>query len=662
MLTNNVVLKEKGLYRSWLTTAQPNYWPITWTSYWLEHKLWGLNPTGYHITNILIHTACVLLIWRILILLKIPAAWPAALVFAVHPVNVESVAWVAQRKTLLAMLFFLMAVLLYLKFENGNNLLLYRLSAGTFVLAMLSKGSVVGLPIVLLLIAWWRRGTITRRDVLRSVPFFGISAVMSCVEIWFQYNRAIGGDVIRSDDFFARSAGAGMAVWFYIYKAILPINLSFIYPRWQIDPKNWFVYIPLALLAALFLLLLRYRRSWGKSLLFALGYYVAMLLPILGFFNIYFMRYSLVADHYQYVSIIGLISFAAAVSYGVLDRLGSPGANTAKALGVLVVAIFAIFTWRQCHIYKDIETLWSDTLQKNPNSSIAHSGLGFALQSQGRFDEAISYYYQVIQIEPKNESAYNNLGNTLASMGRFDEAVSHYNNALRIKPNYATAHYNLAQALKSQGRIDEAISHYNKALSIKPDYAGAHINLGIVLKSQGKIDEAMSHYREALQIKPDSAEAYYNLGNALKSQGKLEEAISSYEKSLHLNPKDAEICNNMGSVLQIQGKLDEAISYYRRSVTIDPNYAAGHNNLGNALASAGRLDEAIAHIERAVALTKRQNAAILSTLTAVYAARGRFDDAAATAQEALEIASADKNNDLADQIRKKLELYRQKKY
>jgi len=662
MLTESIALKEDGLYKCWFTSQQPNYWPITWTSYWLEHKLWELKPAGYHITNILIHTACVLLIWRILVQLNVPAAFAAALIFAVHPVNVESVAWIAQRKTVLAMLFFLLALFYYLRFDQAGKRVFYVLSVTLFILAMLSKGSVVGLPVVILLCIWWLHKTIARRDILRSIPFFVVSAVMSVVEIWFQYNRAIGEDVVRSDSFLSRLAGAGWAVWFYLYKVVLPIHLTFIYPRWKIDPTNWVSYVPGLLLLVLLVLAWRHRRGWGRPVFFALSFYIVMLLPVLGFFNIYFMRYSLVADHYQYVSIIGLISFAAAVSYGVLDRLGSPGANTAKALGVLVVAIFAIFTWRQCHIYKDIETLWSDTLQKNPNSSIAHSGLGFALQSQGRFDEAISYYYQVIQIEPKNESAYNNLGNTLASMGRFDEAVSHYNNALRIKPNYATAHYNLAQALKSQGRIDEAISHYNKALSIKPDYAGAHINLGIVLKSQGKIDEAMSHYREALQIKPDSAEAYYNLGNALKSQGKLEEAISSYEKSLHLNPKDAEICNNMGSVLQIQGKLDEAISYYRRSVTIDPNYAAGHNNLGNALASAGRLDEAIAHIERAVALTKRQNAAILSTLTAVYAARGRFDDAAATAQEALEIASADKNNDLADQIRKKLELYRQKKY
>jgi tetratricopeptide (TPR) repeat protein len=530
-----------------------------------------------------------------------------------------------------------------------------------FILAMLSKGSVVGLPVVILLCIWWLHKTIARRDILRSIPFFVVSAVMSVVEIWFQYNRAIGEDVVRSDSFLSRLAGAGWAVWFYLYKVVLPIHLTFIYPRWKIDPTNWVSYVPGLLLLVLLVLAWRHRRSWGRPVFFALSFYIVMLLPVLGFFNIYFMRYSLVADHYQYVSIIGLISFAAAVSYGVLDRLGSPGANTAKALGVLVVAIFAIFTWRQCHIYKDIETLWSDTLQKNPNSSIAHSGLGFALQSQGRFDEAISYYYQVIQIEPKNESAYNNLGNTLASMGRFDEAVSHYNNALRIKPNYATAHYNLAQALKSQGRIDEAISHYNKALSIKPDYAGAHINLGIVLKSQGKIDEAMSHYREALQIKPDSAEAYYNLGNALKSQGKLDEASSNYEKALQFNPNDAETCNNIGSALQSQGKLNEAINYYRRSVTIDPNYAPGHNNLGNALASAGRLDEAIAHIERAAALTRHQNAAILNTLAAAYAAKGRFDEATATAQKALDISVADKNTDLADRSRKQLELYRQKK-
>lgn len=325
MLTDNIVLKQNGLYKSWLTTEQLNYWPITWTSYWLDHKLWKLNATGYHLTNILIHAVCTFLIWRILLRLKIPASLPIALIFAVHPVNVESVAWIAQRKTILSMLFFLTALLLYLKFDKSSSRRLYWVSVLSFVLAVLSKGSVVGLPVVILMCVWWLKGNIKRLDVVRSLPFFIISAAMSAVEIWFQYSKAIGADVVRSDSLPARLAGAGTAVWFYIYKALWPVHLIFIYPRWQIDPAKWFFWIPDAALLVVFGLCWRYRLSWGKPVLFALGYCVVMLLPILGFFNIYFMRYSLVADHYQYVSMISVVAFIVAVGYRFAARFGGRG-------------------------------------------------------------------------------------------------------------------------------------------------------------------------------------------------------------------------------------------------------------------------------------------------------------------------------------------------
>jgi hypothetical protein len=329
-LTDNIVLKPNGLAASWFTTAQPNYWPMTWTSFWLENKLWKLNPTGYHITNILIHALCAWLIWRILIRLNICAGLPIALLFAVHPVNVESVAWIAQRKTVLSMLFFLIALLSYLKFDEGRPRRLYWLSVGFFVLAVLSKGSVVALPVVILMCVWWRRDKIQRLDVIRSLPFFVVAGAMSVVEIWFQYHQAIGAEVVRGDRLLARIAGAGMAVGFYVYKAVLPIHLSFIYPRWQINPAQWFFWIPDLALLFIFGLSWRYRRSWGKSVLFALGYYVVMLMPVLGFFNIYFMRYSLVADHYQYVAIVGIVALVTATAYGLPARFGRIVKNPAQ--------------------------------------------------------------------------------------------------------------------------------------------------------------------------------------------------------------------------------------------------------------------------------------------------------------------------------------------
>ncbi len=311
-LTNNIVFQPNGLYRSWFTTEQFNYWPITWTSYWFEHFLWKENPTGYHATNILIHALCTLMLWRILVRLKIPMALPMTLIFAVHPVNVESVAWIAQRKTILAMLFFLSSLAAYLKFDRTNKRQWYWSSIGLFVLAVLSKGTVVALPVVILMCVWWLRSSIKRLDVVRSLPFFVIAAVSSALEIWFQYNKAIATDIVRIDSLAARIAGAGTAVGFYIYKALIPVHLAFIYPRWQIDPAKWYSWIPDIALLAVFGISWRYRRNWGRPVLFALGYFIVMLVPILGFFNTYFMRYSLVADHYQYAAIIGVIALATA--------------------------------------------------------------------------------------------------------------------------------------------------------------------------------------------------------------------------------------------------------------------------------------------------------------------------------------------------------------
>jgi len=553
-LIENTVLKGGGLYRSWFTTAQPNYWPITWTSYWLEHKLWELNPAGYHIINILIHAACALLIWRILLLLKIPAPWLAALVFAVHPVNVESVAWITQRKTLLAMLFFLMSLLLYLKFENSNKFLLYWLSAGTFVLAMLSKGSVVALPVVLLLIVWWRHGTITRKDLLRSIPFFAISAVMSCVEIWFQYNRVIAAETIRSDNFFARLAGAGMAVWFYIYKAVLPANLIFVYPRWQINPEEWLVYVPFAALTGLFLLLLRYRQSWAKSLLFALSYYVVMLLPVLGFFSIYFMKYSLVADHYQYAAIIGMIALVVSAGYFIAVRLGRWGNIIAKTAAVVILALLATLTWRQCRIYKDVETLWSDVLLKNPDSWIAHNDLGIALQSKGRLDEAMAHYRHALQFRTDAE-VYNNIGNLFTQQGKTTEAAEYYLKALRANPDYINTYYNMGKLFQIQGKTDAAIDCFRQAVRRNPGMVEAHYSLALALQTQGKLDEALDCYRRALQLKPGLAEAYNNIGTILAVQGRLDEAIEYFQQALKFRPDYPKARQNLINTLKQQQLL-----------------------------------------------------------------------------------------------------------
>lgn len=506
-LTDNIVLKAHGLYRVWFTTASTNYWPVVWTSYWLEHQLWGLNPFGYHLTNVLGHAACAAIIWRLLVYLGVRGALAAALIFAVHPVNVESVAWITQRKNILSLLFYLLALRAYLQADDTGRRLPYALSLCAFLLAMLSKGAVATLPVVLLLCAWWRRGRIVHRDLLSVIPFFVLAAAMSVVEIVFQYGHAIGEDVVRDDGFFARLAAAGSAVWFYLYKAILPIRLCFVYPRWRIDATDWLSYVPAVALVALAVAAWRYRHVVGRAPLAALGYYVITLLPVLGFLDIYFMRFSLVADHYQYVSIIGVIAGGVALGCRLFDRIGWRRHAVARTAAAALVLLLAALTWRQSHIYKDEETLWVDTLAKNPGAWLAHNNLGVIRKSQGRIDEAIAHYREALWLEPRQADANNNLGNVLRLTGDLKGAADHFQAAIEFRPDLPIFPTNLGTVRALQGRMDDARRLYEHALTLDRRYGRAQLGLALVHDTVGQYAAAAQDYRAAAQLMPDSPNA-----------------------------------------------------------------------------------------------------------------------------------------------------------
>ena len=380
-LTENPLIKaEDGLYRFWFTTEPPDYFPLVSTSLWLEWRLWGMNPTGYHVVNIVWHAISAVLTWLVLRRLKIPGAWLAALLFAIHPVNVESVAWITERKNTQPMVFYLLTILLYLRFESDGRQRWYILSVLAFLLALLSKTSVVMLPFVLLGCAWWQRGRIAQKDLLRTVPFFVMAGVLGLVTVWYQSN-AIGGDIIRSGGFLPRLAGAGWAVWFYLYKAIIPYKLNFIYPRWNIDASSISSYLPGLILIVCLGVFWWYRRSWGRAPLFALGYFVVTLFPVLGFFDINFMRFSLVTDHWQYTSIVGIIALVVGSAVWLSKRWQSQLRYLAAGVGVIVVCLFSLLTWTRCYAFKDLEALWRDTISKNPQAWLAHSNLGSLLAS-----------------------------------------------------------------------------------------------------------------------------------------------------------------------------------------------------------------------------------------------------------------------------------------
>ncbi len=577
-LLNNPVLKPGGLLDAWVPGTYLNYWPLTFTAYRLQFDIWGLNPLGFHLVNIALHAISALLVWRILLQLKAPGAMFAAALFALHPVNVESVAWIAQLKNILSLLLALVSVLLYLLFEEKGKRWCMVLSIGAFLLSTLAKGMVLTLPVVLLACAWWQRGRIGRQDLLRVLPFLLIGALMTCVEMWGQHLVGAGETMVRSDSILSRAVVASCAVWFYLWKLIWPVKLIFVYPRWNIDQRNVLSYLPGVLLVAILALGWWQRRRWGRPVVMLLVCYVGLLLPALGFVNISYMRFSLVADHYQYAAMIVPCAIFAAVTI----TLGRPlwHRPTGYALCLAPLAMLGGLTWQQSRRYADAETLYRTTIAENPGCWLAHNNLGNALADRGQFDEAIAEYQKVLQINPNDDDAHGNLGSVLVGRGQFDEAIAEYQKVLQINPNDFKAHYGLGNALAGRRQFDEAIAEYQKVLQINPNDSNARINLGIALGRCGRFDEAIAEYQKVVQIDPTDFKAHYNLGNALAGRGQIDEAIAEFQKVLQINPNDSNAHNNLGIALGRRGRFDEATAHFQKALELDSDCKNAQNNLG----------------------------------------------------------------------------------
>jgi protein O-mannosyl-transferase len=375
LITENPMVKAPdGLYRFWFTTEAPDYYPLTFSLSWLEWRLWGNNASAYHVVNVLLHAINAVLVWLVLRRLKIPGAWLAALVFAVHPVNVATVGWISEQKNTLSMLFYAVAVLLYLQFDETRHWRWCGLSLLAFVLALLSKSAVVMLPVVLLMCMWWRHGQVERRDIARSLPFFVLSLLAGVSTVWFQYGNAMHWRTVREAGFIGRLAAAGWAPWFYFFKAVLPFNLNVIYPKWEIDHGRLVSWLPGALLIVCFFVFWRGRKSWGRAALFGFGYFTVALFPVLGFFDQAFFRFSLVADHWQYYSIIGVIALGVAVGERICRKIAGEDNSSVKAIGsVVLLMVLTAATWTRASLYADSGALWRDTIAKNPEARAMQS-------------------------------------------------------------------------------------------------------------------------------------------------------------------------------------------------------------------------------------------------------------------------------------------------
>jgi protein O-mannosyl-transferase len=567
VITANALVKGgwPGLRDIWASTKFHDYVPLALTSFWLEWRLWGDHAAGYHVVNVLLHSCSAVLLWRVLRRLRVPGAGLAAAIFALHPVNVASVAWITERKNTLAMFLYLASLLCYLRFDvtrsrsdrddpSGADRLAplwYGLSLLSFALALLSKTAVAPLPVVLLGLAWWQRGRIGLKDLLWSVPYGAVATAAVLLLLGF-HHRAVGASLLDVNDasLAARLAGAGWAVWFYLYKAIIPLGLSFVYVRWRVDPNALLSYVPDLLLLFVLAVCWRYRRGWGRAAVFGLVYFLVMLLPVLGFVNIYFMRFSLVADHWQYFAIIGPIALAAAGLTGAAQAWNGAKRGLAAALGTALVLTLGALTWRQACVYADQQTLWLDTIAKNPTCWMAHNNLGNVLADKGRIDEAIHQYREALRIQPTNADAHNNLGAALSRKGDIKGGIAEFQETIRWQPDHAGAHYNLGAALDGLGQTDAAIRHYRESLRFKPAQSGAHYSLGTALLRKGQTDEAIRELQETLRLQPGNADARVSLGTALTLKGRVDEAIILLREALRLQPNDPYAKHNLAKALE----------------------------------------------------------------------------------------------------------------
>jgi Flp pilus assembly protein TadD len=611
---NELVKAPDGLGRLWFSTAPADYWPVTYTSFWLEWRRWGDAPFGYHLTNLVLQMAAAFLWWAVLRELGVPGAWLAALLFAVHPVNVETVAWITQRKTILALIFFLLSGWGFLKtgladvsaLENARGRWTapgragwYWFSLAAFVLAMLSKGSAAMLPVVLLGLMWWKRRLVWD-DALRLAPFFVIAGVLVVANIWFQTHG--DPETYRQVNALQRVLGAGAVIWFYLGRAVLPVHLLFLYPQWDVragDPVWW---LPLAAALGVTLVLWRARRGWGRPWLAAWGFFCVSLVPVMGFVDSSFMRFSLVADHYQYLALGGVAALAAAEWARGWDYWRGWERAVGVALAAVVVGLFVWQSRAQCRLYADPDTLYRGTLAGNPDCWLFHFTLGHELAEQNRTAEAAIHFRQALALNPEHAGLHDLLGNALSAEGRVADAIPEYRAAVRLAPEVFAAHDDLGRAYFETGRYDAAALQFYWALRCQPDDASAHNDLGMAWLRLGRTDAARAQFELALSFDPKLVLAHNNLGGVLLTAGDLAGAIAQFEQAVRLDPLDPLARSDLGVANLRAGHFAEAVTQYEAALRLQPDDASIQNNLGIALFQSGRPNEAMPHFVEALAL------------------------------------------------------------
>ncbi len=669
------------------------YHPLTMLSLMADYQLHGLHAGGYHFTNVVLHAASAILLFLILWQMT-GALWRSAFVaalFAIHPLRVESVAWVAERKDVLAAFFFMLTLGAYVRYvRQPNSLARYLMVTAAFVLALLCKPTVVTLPFVLLLLDYWplQRLESVGRLLLEKLPLLALAAGACAMTVL----AAGQGIAARANvSMLSRLGNALVSYAVFLRQMVWPEGLAPFYPQPEKGYPVWTTalsFLSLALITGGVLAFGRKRR-W---LLAGWLWYLGMLTPMIGLVQAgAFAR----ADRMTYLPQIGLYLLltwtAADLSAGWRYRRVALGG---LAAAILVALILCART--QTAYWRDSENLWTHTLACTTDNDVACNNLGVALFQKGRVDEATSQYQMALKLNPGYADAHVSLAVVFIKEGRFDQAITQCLEALRINPGHANAHMNLGMALFQKGRVDEAAAQYQMALKLKPGYADAHVNLAVVLIQKGRFDEAITQCLEALRINPDHANAHMNLGVALGRKGRVDEAIGHLQKALQTGPDDVSAHNNLGTLLFRTGRVDEAMAQYQKALAIEPDSADAHYGLGNVFHQKRSTAEAIAEYQKALQikpvnpevqnnlawllatssetslrngvkavelarqaneLTGGASPIVLHTLAAAFAEVGRFNDARQSVQKAIELAPAAGQKDLLGQLNDELKHY-----
>ena len=653
----------------WMFTTfhEGHYQPLSWLTLGVDYVVWGMDPFGYHLTNLILHAANAMLFYFLALQLLRPAVpvgsdrelrvFPisaafAALIFAIHPLRVESVAWVTERRDVLSGLFFLLTIVCYLKANRVAETRPFRLRwmVATFVVylfCLFSKAIGIILPIILLLIdvhplARLRRGPATwfgpatRPVWWEKVPFLFVAIAFGVVAILAQQEN-LAFKPLQHYGFTPRVAQVIFGSAFYVWKTIVPFGLS---PLYQLPEGlqlwDWSVALSGLMIVAVSAGLFRVRQRWPAGLAIWV-YYLVVLAPVSGIAQ---SGVQVAADRYTYLSCLGWAILAGA---GLLYvwRLWITGKIRFRTifltngLAIMGLLVLTTLTWRQIAVWRDSETLWRHVLAVEPKASVAHNNLGTVLYRRGELEKAIGHYRRALEIG-SDAVAYNNLGNALAKQGRMAEAEQSFLSAVRLKPDFAEAYSNLGNLFATQGKLEEAARQYRRAVGADPNAVGAHHSLAVALAHQGKLAEAIPHFRKAIELSPQSADIYLNLGAALAKEGRLDEAIGSFQQLLVIKPDFVPAYYNLGTIMAAKGDLKQAVDYFRHALQIDPTHVNSHFNLANILAREGRLQEAIDHFRTALKL-KPDFAEAYHRLGRVLAGQGDLDRAIDYFRQALRL-------------------------